>query len=157
MCRYRGASRADQDPGHVSVLNPRFPPFHTDTCALRQCPDATQATPEECHFKLKWPFLKTRPPNWNRHYRMVDLAALLAALDREKVNPSTYAVAGAGLDDLPKSDLEERYVLAIAPGGWCVFYRERGRDNDRLDFDTEDEACDEMLMRVTGDPTTRRA
>jgi hypothetical protein len=82
---------------------------------------------------------------------------LLAALEREGVRPGAYAISGAGLEDLPHSDLENRYTLAIASGGWAVYFLERGHQNDRMDFDTEDEACDELLIRITRDPNTRSA
>jgi hypothetical protein len=90
-----------------------------------------------------------------RQYALVNRGALLAALERERVNPSAYALAGAALDELPSSDLEGRYVLAVRPGGWAVYFKERGREVGRVEFDTEDEACSEFLLRVTADPTTR--
>jgi hypothetical protein len=50
----------------------------------------------------------------------------------------------------------ETYVLAIEDGGWIVYYSERGKRRNVASFDTEDEACDELLLRLTNDPTTRR-
>ena len=52
------------------------------------------------------------------------------------------------------SDLEpdklsnETHCLAIAPGGWTVLYAERGQRRDEVFFETEDEACAELLLRV---------
>lgn len=69
------------------------------------------------------------------------------ALDWEGIRPSAYSLDG--------TEPENRYVLTIRPGGWSVFFMERGREVDREDFDTEDEACSELLLRVVGDPTTR--
>jgi len=51
---------------------------------------------------------------------------------------------------------DEAYCLAIVPGGWSVWYAERGERRDEVTFDTEDEACAELLLRVVSDPTTRR-
>jgi hypothetical protein len=68
-------------------------------------------------------------------------------LDEERVDPRSYNLEGSHGD--------EAYVLAVRPGGWAVFYAERGREVSREDFDTEDEACHELLLRVLRDPTTR--
>ena len=54
------------------------------------------------------------------------------------------------------ADEPETDVVAIQTGGWAVYYSERGRRNDEAVFDTEDEACCELLLRLTNDPTTRR-
>lgn len=72
---------------------------------------------------------------------------LRAAFDREGVRPSAY--------DLDPGRLEERYCLRIVSTGRAVYYMERGRRVDEVVFETEDEACSELLMRVTSDPTTR--
>lgn len=72
---------------------------------------------------------------------------LRAALDREGVRPSAYSLDGR--------EPENRYVLAIRDGGWAVYFCERGREIDVEEFETEDEACSELLLRVLEDPTTR--
>jgi hypothetical protein len=45
-------------------------------------------------------------------------------------------------------------MLASRPGGWCLYYSERGLETDRIDVDTEDEACTHLLRLLRGDPTT---
>jgi hypothetical protein len=69
------------------------------------------------------------------------------AADREGVRESAYTLDGG----LPP----ERFVLAIVDGGWSVYYSERGERVGEMFFDTEDEACSFMLLKVVGDPTTR--
>jgi hypothetical protein len=77
----------------------------------------------------------------------VNRAELQAAFVREGVRPTAYSLDG--------SEPERRYVLALRHGGWAVYFCERGREIDVEEFDTEDEACSELLLRVLGDPTTR--
>lgn len=73
-----------------------------------------------------------------------DLRRLAAA---EGIRDSAYSLDGG----LPP----EKYVLAIEDGGWSVYYSERGsRVGERL-FETEDEACSDLLLRLVEDPTTR--
>jgi hypothetical protein len=72
---------------------------------------------------------------------------LRAALAREGVRQSAYNLDG--------ENKAETYCFGIVPGGWAVWYSERGRHNDEVVFDTEDEACSELLLRVVNDPTTR--
>ncbi len=74
----------------------------------------------------------------NRH----DLAEILR---NEGINPDTYALDGGHPD--------ERYVIDAQPGGWHVFYSERGLESGRRDFDTEDEACRHLLLLLRNDPT----
>jgi len=47
-------------------------------------------------------------------------------------------------------------VLEVAPGGWAVYYAERGLRTEERQFDTEDEACRFMLDRLLADPGNRR-
>lgn len=47
----------------------------------------------------------------NEQYVLVDRVSLRAALDREGIAPSSYSLGG--------DDPEDRYVLAIRPGGWA--------------------------------------
>jgi hypothetical protein len=83
----------------------------------------------------------------SEQYVVVDRGSVRAALDREGIAPSSYSLDG--------DDLENGYVLAIRRGGWAVFFYARGREIDRADFETEDEACSELLLRVLRDPMTR--
>jgi hypothetical protein len=72
---------------------------------------------------------------------------LLAAAEKLGIRSSAFSLDGG----VPA----ERYVLALEDGGWAVYYSERGGRVDVAHFDTEDEACDELLLRLTRDPTTR--
>ena len=74
---------------------------------------------------------------------------LRAALEREGVRPTSY-------DLEPNRLSEDAHCLAIVSGGWSVWFAERGKRNDEVFFETENEACDELLLRVVSDPTTRR-
>jgi hypothetical protein len=74
---------------------------------------------------------------------------LVEATQREGIVERAYSLEGG----LPA----ETYVLALEEGGWCVYYSERGMRRDEVHFDTEHEACDELLMRLVNDPTTRRS
>ena len=67
--------------------------------------------------------------------------------DSEGIRRDSYSLDGG----MPS----ERYVLAIIEGGWAVYYSERRSRNGESRFETEDEACDELLMRLIRDPTTR--
>jgi hypothetical protein len=67
-------------------------------------------------------------------------------LHREGINPNTYALDGG--------HPSERYVLDIRPGGWAVYYSERGLESGRREFDSEDEACNYLLDKLRSDPTT---
>lgn len=82
-------------------------------------------------------------------YAPVNRDELRIALEREGVQPTAYDLEPGRLS-------EERYCLAIVPGGWSVWFAERGRRNNEMFFETEDEACAELLLRVVTDPTTRR-
>ncbi len=73
---------------------------------------------------------------------------LRAAAEREGVLSTSYSLDG-GLPD-------ETYVLALEEGGWSVYFAERRRRIDEIHFDTEDEACDELFLRLMRDPTTRK-
>ena len=73
---------------------------------------------------------------------------LQQAFESENVDPRAYDFSG--------SNIGEQYVLEPRPGGWSVYYSERGGKNDETFFDTEDEACHELMNRVLKDPTTRR-
>jgi len=67
--------------------------------------------------------------------------------EREGIRSDAYSIDGG----LPP----ERYVLSLEPGGWSVYYSERNRRVGETRFDTEDEACSYLLLRLVDDPTTR--
>jgi hypothetical protein len=50
---------------------------------------------------------------------------------------------------------DEAHVITHEKDGWHVFYSERGiRTSERV-FPIEDQACDEILLRIARDPLTR--
>lgn len=67
--------------------------------------------------------------------------------EAEGIRESAYSLEGG----LPP----ERYVLALEEGGWSVYYSERGTRTGERRFETEDEACSDLLLRLVADPTTR--
>jgi hypothetical protein len=73
---------------------------------------------------------------------------LHGALEREGVRATAYSLNPDRLSD-------DVHCLAIVPGGWSVWFAERGKRVDQVFFETEDEACAELLLRVVSDPTTR--
>jgi hypothetical protein len=81
--------------------------------------------------------------------RAVNRDDLRHALEREGVRPTAYDLNPGRLSD-------DAYCLAIVPGGWSVWFAERGERREEVFFQTEDEACAELLLRVVSDPTTRR-
>ena len=68
-------------------------------------------------------------------------------LDREGFARRAY--------DLDGGHPPERYVLAPSGLGWAVYYSERGQENDRQEFVTEDAACEYLLELLRTDPTTK--
>ena len=50
---------------------------------------------------------------------------------------------------------DEAHVITREDDGWHVFYSERGLRTSERVFSTEDQACDEVLMRIARDPLTR--
>jgi len=73
---------------------------------------------------------------------------LRLAAERAGIRPSAYDLDPGRLSD-------DVHCLAIVAGGWAVWFAERGQRRDEVVFDTEDEACSELLLRLTTDPTTR--
>lgn len=70
------------------------------------------------------------------------------ALEREGIPETAY--------DLDPGRLSyERYCLGIVEGGWAVWFSERGERVNEAVFDTEDEACAELLLRVLSDSSRR--
>ena len=83
------------------------------------------------------------------HYASVDREELRRALEREGVRPTAYSLDPDRLSD-------DVHCLAVATTGWLVWFAERGRRNNEVFVGTEDEACDELLLRLISDPTTRQ-
>jgi hypothetical protein len=81
------------------------------------------------------------------NWQMMNRNALRAAAEREGIPESAYSLDGG----LPP----DRYVLAVVPGGWIVYYSERGERTGETVFETEDEVCSYLLLKLIGDPTTR--
>jgi hypothetical protein len=65
----------------------------------------------------------------------------------EHIRDDAYSLDGV----LP----DERYVLELVEGGWCVYYSERGHRTGDVSFDTADEACAHLLDLLVRDSTTR--
>jgi hypothetical protein len=78
----------------------------------------------------------------------MDRTSLLEAIEREGIRARTYDLIGG-------NDRTECLCLGICGGGWSVWYAERGLRTGERFFDTEDEACSYMLIRLVGDPNTR--
>lgn len=77
----------------------------------------------------------------------VNRTGLCELLDREGVDPDAYSVDGARRN--------ECLILEVEPGGWCVYYSERGLRSGEQHFDTEDEACEEMAQMLLRDQSNR--
>jgi hypothetical protein len=69
----------------------------------------------------------------------VNREELQQVLEQEGVAPEAYTFTGG--------HPPETYVLSVSPGGWTVYYSERGLETGRRDFDTEDAACMSMAMK----------
>jgi hypothetical protein len=78
----------------------------------------------------------------------MDRNALKEFLDRENVDPRSYAL------DSPNPD--EQYSLQQTSDGWTVYYAERGLRREERVYDNEGDACRDLLDRVLRDSTTRR-
>ena len=66
---------------------------------------------------------------------------------REGIRPDAFSLDG-GFG-------EGKYVLSIVPGGWEVYFVERGDRTRPRSFDTEADATDYLLDLLINDPTTR--
>lgn len=73
-----------------------------------------------------------------------DLEGLLSS---ERVRTDAYTLYG----EVP----DECLCLLPEPGGWVVFYSERGGRTAPRHFETESEACDFMATRLLADPGNR--
>ena len=80
-------------------------------------------------------------------YASVNREQLQRALRREGVRPTAYSLNPNRLSD-------DVHCLSVTPGRWSVWFAERGKRNDEVFFETEDEARDELLLRVVSDSTT---
>jgi len=67
---------------------------------------------------------------------------------RMGVPVTSYSLFG-GLPD-------EKYVLSVEDDAWWVYFADGARRLDEQRFDTEHEACEELLLRLTRDPLARR-
>src|SRR5262245_35030229 len=77
---------------------------------------------------------------------LVDRERLQAAAARAGIPRSAFHLPNQ--DDRVRIVDDDIYVLEIVEGGWAVYYLERGRRLSEEVFDTEDEACSELLMRL---------
>jgi hypothetical protein len=77
----------------------------------------------------------------------VNRKSLQALLETEGVDPAAYRLDGEAN--------EEALTLVIEPGGWVVFYTERGHRRDDGRFETEDEACEYLASRLLADDSNR--
>ena len=78
----------------------------------------------------------------------MDRNALKELLDRENVDPRSYA--------MDSSNPDEQYSLEQTSEGWTVYYAERGLRRGEQTYDNEADACRDLLERVLKDSTTRR-
>lgn len=62
-------------------------------------------------------------------------------LEATGVQPDTYHLFGAHVG--------EAFVMDHRPEGWVVFYSERGNESSLRTYQTEAEACADLLARVT--------
>ena len=77
---------------------------------------------------------------------------LQVAAERAGIRRGAYHLPG---EDDRLRIIHDCYALDIVEGGWAVFYSERGERVGEQQFDTEDEACAHLLLRLTEDPGTR--
>lgn len=72
----------------------------------------------------------------------MSIASLESELRRRGVSSTAFSL-GANKD--------EAYCLIAVPGGWAVYYSERGNRNDERSHEFEDSACRDLLDRVLSD------
>ena len=73
---------------------------------------------------------------------------LRSRAEAEGIRSSAYSLDGG----MPP----ETYVLAIEDGDLSVYYSERGTRVGETRYETEDEACSDLLLRLINDPTIRQ-
>lgn len=77
------------------------------------------------------------------HRSPVNRDDLRLAAAREGISDTSYSIDG---------DRDETYCLGIAPGGWSVWFSERGNRNEEAFYETENEACSELLLASSKTP-----
>jgi hypothetical protein len=77
----------------------------------------------------------------------VNRNSLRGVLQTEQVREYAYSIDGTLQD--------ESMCLEAVPGGWAVFYAERGLRSGERVFGTEDEACQFLAGRLLADPSNR--
>jgi len=58
--------------------------------------------------------------------------------------------------DLDGRGKDEALTLLFQGGEWCVFYSERGLQNDKVCYNSEDEACRRVLESLRCDPGAKK-
>jgi hypothetical protein len=79
----------------------------------------------------------------------MNTALLEAVLRRFGVDPQFYDLEGRAQDDA--------FVLRHEGDGWHVYFAERGIHRDEKVHQTEADACDDLLERISRDPLMRSA
>ncbi|WP_019709434.1 hypothetical protein [Streptomyces xinghaiensis] len=80
----------------------------------------------------------------------MDRRELVRVLREERVPDAFYDIPG--VRDIP-SPSDAYFFLRPAPDGWAVGLRQRSGDQDVRAFSSEDEACRELLGRLTTLPS----
>ena len=76
-------------------------------------------------------------------------AELQRQLDSIGISRAVYSLDGGVHDD--------KYVLSQeAMGAWSVYYSERGLVISKKVFDSENEACEYLMRKISADPTVRQ-
>lgn len=78
----------------------------------------------------------------------MNLESLRAAIQAAGIRDDAYMLLG---------EADERYCLTHNNPWWSVFYAERGSRSYERGFESEAEACAELLTRLTADLTSRAA
>jgi hypothetical protein len=71
----------------------------------------------------------------------VNIDELLVRLDREKISKNWYLIGDIGYMDC-------KTCMRFSDGKWKVFFSERGGEFDLKTFDSESEACGDLLSRL---------
>ena len=58
--------------------------------------------------------------------------------------------------DLDGRGKDEALTMCCENGRWCVYYSERGQQNDKVCYDSEDEACRRILESLRRDPSAKK-
>ena len=76
----------------------------------------------------------------------MNLKSLQELLASEHVRQDAYSLDG---------DRDESMCLEPVPGGWAVYYSERGLRSGERRFAAEDDACQFLASRLLADPSNR--